>query len=344
MPEPGIFAKTRSAAEWSGARRKIAGGAGIPERDISRRETGKMGSVCFVILNYRTFQEAAACAKSVLNTQTYPDIRIVIVDNGSANGSAEELREQFAEEERVHVIAAERNLGFAQGNNLGIRYVREHFAPDFIVVANSDILFSQRDYCGQLFRIYRDRPFAILGGDIVDATGTQHFNPVARERRYTLKYMRRQVLVSRAKAAAFSMIKCFHLSGLFFGRRGKRTAGNQATREVDGKSVAADSRIEEELTGVLLHGCCLVFSQDFFREMDGFYEKTFLYAEEEILYYLALKKGLVTLYSPRVGCMHKEAVTTNTIRKDLCDAKIFYFSHITKSYRIFLKLMKEYER
>jgi len=41
--------------------------------------------------------------------------------------------------------------------------------------------------------------------------------------------------------------------------------------------------------------------------------------------------------------MHKEAVTTHTLYRDFCDAKIFYFSNITKSYRRFLKLMKEWE-
>ena len=100
-----------------------------------------MGTICFVILNYKTWREAAACAESVLSTQQGQDIRIVLVDNGSGNGSEESLREEFAGEKRVHVIASEKNLGFARGNNLGIQYARSHFEPDFIVAANSDIIF-----------------------------------------------------------------------------------------------------------------------------------------------------------------------------------------------------------
>lgn len=310
-----------------------------------------MGNISFVILNYKTYEETAACAESILTTQTWEDIQIVIVDNGSGNGSAERLRERFAGEERVHVIASEENLGFARGNNLGIRYAREQFNPDFIVAANSDILFEDKDACEKLAEVYARRPYAILGGDIVDATHTQHFNPVARERSYTLNYMRKQVFVSWAKAWMFRFIKLFHLKRAVAGHYGvtaqdgvERESGDGrklTTREVNGKSVAADSRIEEEYEGVLLHGCCLVFSRDFFAEFDGFWEGTFLYAEEEILYYLAMKKGLRVLYSPEFTCMHKEAVTTNTLYRDFCDAKIFYFSHITKSYRSFLKLMKE---
>lgn len=296
-----------------------------------------MGNISFVILNYKTYREATACAESILSTQTYPDIQVVIVDNGSKNGSVEHLKEHFFGEDRVHVVASESNLGFAKGNNLGISYAREHFSPDFVVAANSDIIFEQPDYCEKLIEIYRRKPYAILGGDIIDATRTQHFNPVARERSYSISYMRKQVLVSCVKAWMFRFMKFFHLKKLAEERK------TQTTREVDGKSVAADSRIEEEMEGVLLHGCCMVFSKDYLKEFEGFWPDTFLYAEEEIVYYLAMKKGMRVLYTPEVSCMHKEAVTTNTLYSDFCTAKVFYFSNVAKSYRKFLKLMKEYE-
>lgn len=312
-----------------------------------------MGNISFLILNYKTWREAEACARSILDTQTHPDIQIVIVDNGSGNGSAERLRESFVAEARVHVLAAEENLGFARGNNLGICYAREHFDPDFIVAANSDIIFEQPDYCEQLAAVYEEQPYAILGGDIVDASRTQHFNPVARARVYTIPYMRKQALISSSKAVMFRMIKLFHLKWAVAGHYGIATDENGAevkdgskkltTREVDGKPVAADERICEEIEGVLLHGCCMVFSRDFFAELDGFWDGTFLYAEEEIIYYLAMKKNLRVLYTPRVTCIHKEAATTNTLYTDFCDSKIFYFSNVARSYRRFVKLMKEYE-
>lgn len=312
-----------------------------------------MGNISFVILNYKTYEETIACAESIFATQSYQDIQVVIVDNGSKNESVLRITEHFSGEPRVHVVESKENHGFAKGNNLGIAYAREHFNPDFIVAANSDIIFEQRDYCEKLAEIYARKPYAVLGGDIIDASRTQHFNPVARERVYTLNYMRKQIFVSWAKTVMFRLIKFFHLKKAVAGHYGivENEAGadvrdgskNLTTREVDGKSVAADSRMEEELEGVLLHGCCMVFSKDFFTEFEGFYPETFLYAEEEIIYYLAMKKGMTLLYSPQVTCMHKEAVTTNVLYRDFCDAKIFYFSHITKSYRMFLKLMKNYE-
>lgn len=100
-----------------------------------------MGNISFVILNYKTYQEAIACTESIFSSQTYEDIKVVIVDNGSRNESVAALRERFGEDERVHLVTSPDNLGFAKGNNLGIAYAREHFDPDFIVAANSDIIF-----------------------------------------------------------------------------------------------------------------------------------------------------------------------------------------------------------
>jgi GT2 family glycosyltransferase len=53
-----------------------------------------------------------------LHAQTYRDFDIIVVDNGSTDGSVAYLREHFPE---VHVIANEENRGFAAATNQGIR-------------------------------------------------------------------------------------------------------------------------------------------------------------------------------------------------------------------------------
>jgi len=296
-----------------------------------------MKNISFVILNYKTYQEAIACVNSILTTQTFPNIQIIIVDNGSPNDSVKQLEQQFVCEERVHVVVSDENLGFAKGNNLGIKYAREHFQPDFIVVANSDIIFEQPDYCEKLIEIYNRKPYAILGGDIIDVSRKQHFNPVAQDRMYTVSYMYKQALVSEMKAWIYRLIRMLHLKKLV------EDKVEQTTREVKGKDVTADSCIEEELENVLLHGCCIVFSKDFFCEFEGFWSETFLYAEEEIIYYLAMKKKMRIVYTPEIVCMHKEAITTKQLYRDYCDGKVFYYDNVAKSYWKFYKLMRIYE-
>lgn len=296
-----------------------------------------MENISFVILNYKTYQETITCVESIFSTQSYGDIQVVIVDNYSENGSLEKLKKYFYREKRVHILSTDTNMGFAKGNNLGIDYAREHFKPEFIVVANSDIIFEQTDYCEKLVEIYNRKSYAILGGDIIDAKRVQHFNPVARNRIYTIPYMRKQAFVSEIKAWMYRIIKLLHM------KKAVEDKETLATREEKGKSVVASKRVETELENVLLHGCCMVFSKDFFQKLDGFWPETFLYAEEEIIYYLAMKKNLKIVYSPEIVCMHKEAVTTKQLYQDFCDGKIFYYANVAKSYWKFYKLMKSYE-
>jgi GT2 family glycosyltransferase len=62
------------------------------------------------------------------------DVEVIAVDNGSRDGTVRLLRERFPE---VTVLANDRNLGFAGGNNAGIRRALERGA-DFVYLLNPD--------------------------------------------------------------------------------------------------------------------------------------------------------------------------------------------------------------
>lgn len=75
------------------------------------------GHVTVVIVNWNGEGYLERCLSS-LRQQTYADFEVLLVDNGSSDGSAALVRERFPE---VRLLALERNAGFATGNNLGIR-------------------------------------------------------------------------------------------------------------------------------------------------------------------------------------------------------------------------------
>lgn len=86
-------------------------------------------SIAVVIVNWNSKDDVIAGVASLRSQD--PDLPIVVVDNGSVDGSVEALREQFP---TVDVLATGENLGFAEGCNRGI--VRT--SSDWVFLFNND--------------------------------------------------------------------------------------------------------------------------------------------------------------------------------------------------------------
>ena len=74
-----------------------------------------------IVLNYNGRDFVLEAVQSLLD-QDLPDVEVIVVDNGSADGSDADIERRFGA--RVRLIRAGRNLGFGAGNNLGIREAR----------------------------------------------------------------------------------------------------------------------------------------------------------------------------------------------------------------------------
>jgi len=90
-------------------------------------------SVFIIILNWNGLADTLECLES-LKKITYPNHKIIIIDNGSRNNEAKIIKEKYPE---IHLIKNEKNEGFAEGNNIGIRYAQKEGA-DYILMLNND--------------------------------------------------------------------------------------------------------------------------------------------------------------------------------------------------------------
>jgi hypothetical protein len=72
--------------------------------------------ISVVIVNYNGIAYLEPCLSSI-EKQTYPSFEVILVDNGSSDGSVDLVKGRFPS---VRVIVNERNLGFAEANNVGI--------------------------------------------------------------------------------------------------------------------------------------------------------------------------------------------------------------------------------
>ena len=94
----------------------------------------KHPKVFIIILNYNGLEVLKKCLTSVFKID-YPNFEIVVVDNNSSDGSLEMARANFS---KAIFIKNEENLGFAAGNNVGIKFALER-AADFILMLNADV-------------------------------------------------------------------------------------------------------------------------------------------------------------------------------------------------------------
>jgi len=89
--------------------------------------------VSVIILNYNGKEFLEPCLKSVLNSD-YPNFEVVLVDNGSTDGSLHFVKDKFGKDPHLRVIANSENLGFVMGNTIGI----QHSKGDLLVILNND--------------------------------------------------------------------------------------------------------------------------------------------------------------------------------------------------------------
>ena len=86
--------------------------------------------VSIIILNYNAGNLLLNCVDSVFKS-TYPNFEVLVVDNISADNSHVICKEKF---EKIQLIENKENLGYCEGNNVGIRNAN----GEFIVILNPD--------------------------------------------------------------------------------------------------------------------------------------------------------------------------------------------------------------
>lgn len=101
--------------------------------------------VSIIILNYNAGQLLIDCVDSILKTD-YPSFEIIVVDNASKDQSHQKCKEKFSS---IILIENKENLGYCEGNNVGIRIA----GGRFIVILNPDTLV-EPDWLTKLVAAY----------------------------------------------------------------------------------------------------------------------------------------------------------------------------------------------
>ncbi len=92
------------------------------------------GLVAVVVLSWNRREDTLACLRS-LAAVSEPSLSTILVDNASTDGTVEAVRAEFPE---LEVLVNDANLGFAEGNNVGIGRALE-LGAEWVLILNNDV-------------------------------------------------------------------------------------------------------------------------------------------------------------------------------------------------------------
>ena len=126
--------------------------------------------VSIIILNYNAGKLLLNCIDSVFKS-TYQNFEVIVVDNLSTDNSHVRCKEKF---EKIQLIKNKENLGYCEGNNIGIRNANGEFIiilnPDTIVEPNwLNHLMSAYNKFGE--GLYQPKFFSLNEKLVIQSTG-----------------------------------------------------------------------------------------------------------------------------------------------------------------------------
>jgi GT2 family glycosyltransferase len=137
----------------------------MPLKKLKDEKANKKGlKASIVFCNWNGGEDIIKALKSV-ERQTYKGIETIVVDNGSTDGSADNIEKGF---KGVRLIRSASNLGFAGGNNLGIAGA----SGNIIFTINQDVILTE-DFVEKIIRYFEKAPDSAgsVGGKILRMDG-----------------------------------------------------------------------------------------------------------------------------------------------------------------------------
>ena len=117
-------------------------------------EQASLPKIAVIILNFRRPKDTLECLRTLLESD-YPFFEVLVIDNHSGDGSARVIAGEFP---GVTLMETGENLGYAEGNNVGIRRALENGAEYFFILNNDTLV--EPDALGHLAESARNHPSA----------------------------------------------------------------------------------------------------------------------------------------------------------------------------------------
>lgn len=237
-------------------------------------------AVAALIVNYNAGDTLTRCVESVLSQGNVS--RVVVVDNASADGSAQNLQGLFRRNERVTVLFNDDNPGFSAGVNRAAEAERESGAS-YLLVINPDCEM-ETGALRRLVDTLESRPEAALAAPaVVNRHGA------------VLRGTFRRFPDPWRSFLTFSGL--WRLGRLFPALQGVEPQGDSPQETVEAEAVS---------------GACMLIRKESFFDIGRMDEGYRLHCEDLDLMYRFEKAGLPRVYVPGARVYHEQGLSSSS--------------------------------
>lgn len=258
-----------------------------------------------VILNWNRYKDTKECLESISKVAVEGfDLEIVVVDNGSTDGSQEKILKILGSINKkrgfvCELIKLDENKGFSAGNNCGIKHALST-GSDYILILNNDTEVEKNLFVKLLNFFEKNKKIAVASPKIYFAKGFEYD-----KKRYKKKDLGKVIWYAGGEIDWDNIY-------------GKNRGVDMVDRNIFKKTEPTD----------FATGACMMIRSSVLRKLKGFDEMYYMYLEDVDFCVRARKKGWGVYYYPKTYIYHKVAQSSG-IGSDLND----YF--ITRNRLIF---------
>lgn len=117
-----------------------------------------------IILNYNDYENTIKMLNQIKDYSCLN--KIIIVDNCSTDDSVKRLEEY--ENKKIVILKAEKNLGYASGNNLGLKYLENETSCEIAIISNPDVIIEESVLKELIHVLKTNDKIAFLGPKILE--------------------------------------------------------------------------------------------------------------------------------------------------------------------------------
>lgn len=271
----------------------------------------RKGLLAIIVVSYKSDEMTIDFVRNEVAKVKYPH-KVIVVNNAAVdestnhiaealNGKAVFNREVKNEDSDVYVIHNPKDVGFANGNNIGAEFLKIQFESSYVLFANNDIRLVSEDVCEKLIEKLEEKPdVGLIGPEIVGFDGERQ-SP-SPDRSFEEFFVLRQLFKPLSRTDWY-----------------KRRCSEDYT-----------TLVPEGYYPKIMGSFFMLRTDDYFRcgMMDS---RTFLYFEERILSARLNELGLRTYFLPSVRVLHAHCATTskyytvlNTAKHNIQSGRIYY--------------------